>query len=63
VVIDWTNAARGDAALDVALTWVALATSCGSGGRLFARSFRRHVDRDEVVRALSRGPRTSDSPT
>ena len=54
VVIDWTNAARGDAALDVALTWVVLATSGGTGGRILARSFLRHVDRDEIVRALPR---------
>lgn len=62
VVIDWANAARGDAAPDLALTWVLLVTSGGTGGRVSARSFLRHVDRDEVAGAL---PRTGDfaSPT
>jgi Ser/Thr protein kinase RdoA (MazF antagonist) len=32
VVIDWTNARAGDAALDVALTWVIGATSGGLAG-------------------------------
>ena len=40
VVIDWTNARSGDAAQDVALTWLILATSGGVPGRLLARSFR-----------------------
>ena len=42
VVIDWTNARRGEPALDVALTWVIMATSAGSGGRLFLRWFLPH---------------------
>jgi aminoglycoside phosphotransferase (APT) family kinase protein len=39
VVIDWTNARRGDPPLDVALTWVILATSGGPFGRVFLRWF------------------------
>jgi streptomycin 6-kinase len=53
VVIDWTNARRGEPALDVALTWVILATSGGALGRLFARLFLAHFDRDEVDAAVS----------
>jgi aminoglycoside phosphotransferase (APT) family kinase protein len=52
VVIDWTNARRGDPALDVALTWVIAATSGGRLGRLFTRSFLPHFDRDELLAAL-----------
>jgi aminoglycoside phosphotransferase (APT) family kinase protein len=52
VVIDWTNARRGDPALDVALTWVIGATSGGPLGRLFVRTFLAHFDRGELVRAL-----------
>jgi ligand-binding SRPBCC domain-containing protein/tRNA A-37 threonylcarbamoyl transferase component Bud32 len=44
VVIDWTNAASGDPALDDALTWVILMTSAGAFGRVFARFFSRHLD-------------------
>jgi hypothetical protein len=45
VVIDWTNAIRdGDPAVDAALTYLILATSCGLGGRAIARDFRRQVD-------------------
>jgi streptomycin 6-kinase len=51
-VIDWTNARRGDPALDVALTWVILATSGGRLGKIFARSFLRAFDRAEVADAL-----------
>jgi tRNA A-37 threonylcarbamoyl transferase component Bud32 len=51
-VVDWTNARRGSPALDVALTLIILATAGGSLGRLFARSFLRHFDRDEIVDAL-----------
>ena len=45
VVLDWTNARRGDPALDVALTWVILATSGGALGRLFLRRYllRRYL--------------------
>jgi Phosphotransferase enzyme family len=52
VVIDWTNARGGDPALDVAMTWVILATSGGVGGRLFLRWFLPCFERDELVRAL-----------
>jgi serine/threonine protein kinase len=52
VVIDWTNARRGDPALDAAMTWVILATTGGWRGRLFLRSFLPRFDRDELVRAL-----------
>jgi aminoglycoside phosphotransferase (APT) family kinase protein len=52
VVIDWTNARRGEPALDVALTWVILATSGGRAGRLFVRWFLPRFDRDDLVRAL-----------
>src|SRR5438105_403968 len=52
VVIDWTNAGTGDPALDVALVWVIGATSGGTLGRLFVRSFLRHFDRGEVLKAL-----------
>jgi streptomycin 6-kinase len=52
VVIDWTNARRGDPALDVALTWVIGATSGGPQGRLFLRWFLPRFDRDELRRAL-----------
>jgi aminoglycoside phosphotransferase (APT) family kinase protein len=51
-VIDWTNARRGDPALDVALTWVIGATSGGALDRLFLRWFLPHFDRDELRRAL-----------
>jgi hypothetical protein len=51
-VIDWTNARRGEPALDVALMWVIAATSAGPRGRLFARSFLAHFDRAELLRAL-----------
>jgi aminoglycoside phosphotransferase (APT) family kinase protein len=51
-VIDWTNALRGEPALDVAMTWVILATSGGPFGRLFLRSFLPHFDRDEILDAL-----------
>jgi aminoglycoside phosphotransferase (APT) family kinase protein len=54
VVIDWTNARRGEPAFDVALTWVIGATSQGLGrlGRTFISRFLAHFDRDEVLRAL-----------
>src|SRR5512132_1327335 len=52
IVVDWTNARRGDPALDVALTWVILATSGGRAGRLFLRPFLLQFARDEVAAAL-----------
>jgi streptomycin 6-kinase len=54
VVIDWTNAHRGEPALDVALTWIILATSGGPAGRVFLHWFLPCFDRDSVVRALPR---------
>ena len=51
-VIDWTNARRGDPALDVALTWVIAATSGGPFGRLFLRWFLPHFDRADLLHAL-----------
>jgi hypothetical protein len=51
-VIDWTNACRGDPALDVAMTWVILATSGGPFARLYLRFFLPRFDRDEVLDAL-----------
>jgi len=44
VLLDWSNANWGDAALDVALTWVILATSSGPLGRLLAEQFARIAD-------------------
>jgi aminoglycoside phosphotransferase (APT) family kinase protein len=52
VVIDWTNARRGDPALDVALTWVIAATSGGLQGRLFLHWFLPHFDLEAVRTAL-----------
>jgi aminoglycoside phosphotransferase (APT) family kinase protein len=52
VVIDWTNARRGDPALDVALTWVIVATSGGPLGRVFVRFFLAHFELAELRRAL-----------
>jgi len=63
VVIDWTNVLRGDPAIDVAETWVLLATSTVPGdpvarataavGRgAFLRAFLTRVDRDAAVALL-----------
>jgi aminoglycoside phosphotransferase (APT) family kinase protein len=63
VVIDWTGAVRGDPAIDLAQTWVLMATSAvpgsmfvralGAAGRgTFVRGFLRHVDRDAAGAAL-----------
>lgn len=51
-VIDWTNAGRGDPALDVALTWVIVATRGGLLARAFLRSFLPHFERADLVAAL-----------
>jgi aminoglycoside phosphotransferase (APT) family kinase protein len=52
VLVDWTNARRGDPALDVAMTWVIAATSGGTVGRVAMRLFLRHFDRAAVLGAL-----------
>lgn len=63
VVIDWSNAARGVGAADVALTWLVImaaeipgkAVQAAVGRvfrRLFARSFLGHFDRASVRTAL-----------
>jgi hypothetical protein len=52
LVVDWTNARRGDPALDVALTWVIAATSGGPLERLFLRRFLPHFDRADLLHAL-----------
>jgi aminoglycoside phosphotransferase (APT) family kinase protein len=52
VVIDWTNARRGDPALDVALTWVIAATSGGPFGGVLAKPYLRRFDLAEIRRAL-----------
>ena len=59
VVLDWTNARRGDPPLDVALTWVILSTSGGALGRMFLRRYllRRYLhelDAAAVREALPR---------
>jgi aminoglycoside phosphotransferase (APT) family kinase protein len=54
VVVDWTNARRGEPAFDVALTWVIGATSTGLGevGRSFLQHFLPHFERAELRREL-----------
>ncbi len=63
VLIDWTNAARGSAATDVAVTWLLmtaaeipgsrwLAAVNGIMRRLFVRSFLDHFDRAGIRAAL-----------
>jgi aminoglycoside phosphotransferase (APT) family kinase protein len=52
VVLDWTNARRGDPALDIALTWIIAATSGGLLGRIFVRAFLAHFERAELLQAL-----------
>ena len=54
VVIDWTNARRGDPVFDVALTWVIGVTSQGLGrlGGTVTERFLAHFDRDELLRVL-----------
>lgn len=50
VVVDWTNARRGEPEFDVAVTWVIGATSTGLGklGRSFLRDFLAHFDHEEL---------------
>jgi aminoglycoside phosphotransferase (APT) family kinase protein len=54
VVVDWTNARRGEPTFDVVLTWVIGATSTGLGpvGRSLTDEFLAHFDRDELRRVL-----------
>jgi aminoglycoside phosphotransferase (APT) family kinase protein len=64
VVIDWANAARGDASYDVADTWTVFACADASelppherllaplARRLFLRSFLGALDRDAARRAI-----------
>jgi Ser/Thr protein kinase RdoA (MazF antagonist) len=52
VLVDWTNARRGEPSLDVAMTWVIAATSGGALGRVAMRLFLRHFDRAAVLAAL-----------
>jgi aminoglycoside phosphotransferase (APT) family kinase protein len=63
MVIDWRNTRRGDAAIDVATTWLIMATSEVPGRtlrwrmislvrRLFVYAFLRHADRQAAARQL-----------
>jgi aminoglycoside phosphotransferase (APT) family kinase protein len=54
VVIDWTNARRGEPAYDVAYTWVIGATSWGDGrlAEMLLERFLSHFDEDELRRWL-----------
>jgi aminoglycoside phosphotransferase (APT) family kinase protein len=63
VVIDWRNTRRGDGAIDVASTWLIMATSqVGDTGpkhrvvllirRLFIAALLRHIDREAATRQL-----------
>jgi aminoglycoside phosphotransferase (APT) family kinase protein len=63
VVIDWRNARRGDGAIDVATTWLIMATSeipdVGLKGRviglvrhLFVNAFLRHAGRAAAARQI-----------
>jgi tRNA A-37 threonylcarbamoyl transferase component Bud32 len=57
VVIDWTNAARGNPMVDVAATWVLLASANAPGGRLNAAKAK--VGRGILLRSfLSPFPKT-----
>ena len=44
VVVDWTNAAAGEPAFDVALVWVILAGTGDPAAERFARDFVAHFD-------------------
>ena len=52
VVIDWTNAAGGNAALDPSLVAVIFLTSGGPAGRVATPLFLRHFEREEVEQAM-----------
>lgn len=62
VLIDWTNARAGRPELDLALTWLILATSGGLPGRALAALFRRRVGVDRIRAGLpdARGFRLAD---
>jgi tRNA A-37 threonylcarbamoyl transferase component Bud32 len=53
LVIDWSNAARGDGADDDALTWAIMATSVVPGSRVF--SAIAGAGRDLLVKAFLKG--------
>jgi aminoglycoside phosphotransferase (APT) family kinase protein len=64
VLIDWSNAARGDPAADVAVTWMLMATAEVPAGRIsgalmgrvrgmFVNSFLAHVDTGAASRAMA----------
>jgi aminoglycoside phosphotransferase (APT) family kinase protein len=63
VVIDWRNTRRGDGAIDVASTWLIMATSqlpdeglkstaMDAVRRLFVYAFLRHIDRAAAARQI-----------
>jgi aminoglycoside phosphotransferase (APT) family kinase protein len=63
VVIDWTSACRGDAAVDVALAWVLMTAGSVPTGRVIGavlgrarsalvKSFLRSFDTEEIGRSL-----------
>jgi hypothetical protein len=53
VVIDWTNARGGQAAQNIAMTWLILRTSAGLPGRLLARLFCSRVGWEVVSQGLT----------
>jgi len=53
VVIDWTNARSGEAAQDLAMTWLILETSAGLAGRLLAWLFRSRVGSEAIRQGLA----------
>lgn len=64
VVIDWTNAGRGDPDAEIADLWLVFTSAVVPGGAirralinagrgLFVKAFLRHFDRDEVRRKLA----------
>ena len=54
VVVDWTNARRGDPDVDVAMTCLIAATNGGRAGRAFASAYLRAFDTESVTTALPR---------
>ena len=53
VVLDWTNARRGDSWVDVAMTCLICATSGGGAGRAFAAAYARAFDGERIAAALT----------